>query len=310
MIRSVVQRSTSGTFRRSFALILIAEAVTILVAWFLLGINVNRWIHGKTVQAIQISQQAASGADWSLVHKVPKDQDSALGDLYQSRLYKISHRHFLRNEGSVYLAYIERGEEYAITPAGQPPIVDGGKANRWEHEAYATRKTSYTPVPISDDSGTYIAAYTPILHNGKVIGLVGAEYDSAPLADFQGLVRTAFWLSIIPAIAISLVVAYILASMFVEPMDVFRTIEETAKNRLNSPLQNENDDLWNRMTLRQKELAELVRRGLKNEEIAEELSVTPETVKQHLKNIKDKTGWSKLDLAVQAASRRAAPFSL
>ena len=51
-------------------------------------------------------------------------------------------------------------------------------------------------------------------------------------------------------------------------------------------------------------MAELVRRGLKNKEIAEKLVVTPETVKQHLKNIREKTGFTRVDLAVHAEASR------
>ncbi len=44
MIQTVVRRSTSRTFQRSFGLILVAEAITIFVAWLLLGFNSDRWI--------------------------------------------------------------------------------------------------------------------------------------------------------------------------------------------------------------------------------------------------------------------------
>jgi len=55
---------------------------------------------------------------------------------------------------------------------------------------------------------------------------------------------------------------------------------------------------------REREVADLVTRGLKNREIAQELSVSPETVKQHLRNIRDKTGHNKLQLAIHWVARR------
>jgi hypothetical protein len=98
------------------------------------------------------------------------------------------------------------------------------KSNKWELAAYATGKTTYNDVPYSDDTGTYIAAQTPIYRNGKIVGLVTAEYDSATLGEFQGIVRKAFWLSVLPAILFALGLAYVLAAMFVEPMEIFRRI--------------------------------------------------------------------------------------
>ncbi len=248
--------------------------------------------------------------DWSLVGAIPKERDSSLGDLYQSKLDKVSRRYFLRDEGSVYLVTVDNCEEYYVAAGNQLPVDDGGKANQWERQAYATRRPTYSPTPVVDDNGTYLAAYTPIIHDRKVVGLVAAEYDSAPLSDFQGIVRRAFWLSIIPAVLASLVVAYILTLVFVEPMEVFRTIEETTKSQRVDFSKGAKDDLWDSLTVKEREVAEWTRQGLTNKEIAEQLFVTHETVKQHLKNIREKTGWSKVDLAVQAQGRRAASLSL
>lgn len=119
---------------------------------------------------MQISQEAASSTDWSLIDKIPKDRDTPLSDRYQGILLKLSQRYFLRDQGSVYLAIIERREEYDIYSNSTPAIDDVGNANQVEVAAYSTRKATYTRAPISDNEGTYLAAYTPVLHNGKVVG--------------------------------------------------------------------------------------------------------------------------------------------
>ena len=301
ILRIFLQRSGGRTFRRSFALILVAEAVTIFAAWVLLDVNATRWIHARSDQAVRISQRTAVSADWSLVNTVPKGRSSPLFERYHNILKRLSQKQFPHNEGDVALKVIERGEEYAIDPGDPYPMDDLGKANQWELDAYASRRTTQNPVPYSDDTGTYLAAYTPILRNDKVVGLLEAEYDSATLADFQGIVRQAFWLSILPAILLSLLVAYVLAGMFVEPMELFRRIDETA---MHAAAGTALDDPVAQLSAREREVAELVRRGLKNREIAETLVVTPETVKQHLKNIREKTGFTRVDLAVHAEASR------
>jgi|SRR5580692_1475739 DNA-binding CsgD family transcriptional regulator len=308
MIRAIMQRSGSRTFRRSFALILAAEAVTIGVAWLLLGANTSEWIHEQTARLAQISEQAASSADWSRLGAISNSSSSSLDETYGRQLDKLS-RPFSNKEGAVYAVIVQNGEAYELYADGNPP-TDVGKPPQWERDAYATRKTTYTPVPYSDDTGTYLAAFTPIVHNGSVVGLIAAELDSATLAEFQGIVRTTFWLSIVPAVLASLLVAYILASMLVEPMDVFRTIEETARSQRALSPSGEEGDRWDRLTPKHKEVAELARQGLTNKEIADALSVSYETVKQHFKDVRERTGWSKVDLAVQAQARRTASLPL
>lgn len=129
MIRASVQRSTNRTFLRSFVVILIAQAITILVAWWSLDFNIRAWLNTRTTLLTRISQQAASAADWTQTNKIPKDRDSRLGDEYQDRLDKLSNRYFVGKEGSVFLTLVERGEEYDIysTKSGQLHIGTPGR---------------------------------------------------------------------------------------------------------------------------------------------------------------------------------------
>lgn len=301
LFNTIVRRSSSPTFLRSFALILIVEAVTILTAWFLLDSNVSKWTANKAAQAVRISQEAAS-ADWSLAGTIPSDHDTPLFDRYEKKLTYLSKQYFPQNEGDVSIVVVRRGNFYLIDPFDQHPMDYGDKANEWQLAAYATGKTTYNVVPHSDDTGTYLAAYTPIRRAGKIVALLEAEYDSATFTEFQAIVKKAFWLSIAPAVVLALVLAYALAAMFVEPMEIFRRIHETAAAV--RPNSQGTDDPLALLSPREAEVAELVRRGLKNKEIADALVVTPETVKQHLKNIREKTGFTRVDLAVHAEARR------
>jgi DNA-binding CsgD family transcriptional regulator len=305
MIRAAINASKSKTFQRSFLIILIAELVTITIAWFLLDLNIKRWFHAKAVELTHISQRAASAGDWTQIDKIPKDQDSKLGDTYQDRLLKLSSQSFNGKEGSVFLALVEGGEEYDIYSGNDIPVQDAGKANQWVLNAYATGQTTYSPTPIVDDIGTYLAAYTPISRSGKVIGVVAAEFDEAPSSNFKSALQTAFLYSIIPAFLVSLIVAYILATKFVAPADVLRTIEETAqKLRAGSP---EDEKRWNDLSDKEKQIAELLRQGVEStKDLAKEMDLKPSTIDTYLKRIKEKTTWSRHALALQATARRSA----
>ena len=152
-----------------------------------------------------------------------------------------------------------------------------------------------------------MAGYVPIVRVGHLLGLVAAEFDEASPADFHAIVRTSFLKSVVPAILISLVIAFVLASMFVRPKDVFREIEETAESQRARTPDEEKADPWHQLTPREIEIAELLGQGTwSHKDLAQALSVGEETIKTHLKNIKVKTGWSKHDLAMQALARRTA----
>lgn len=298
MIWNVLKRSRSRTFLTSLGLILAAETLTIIFAWRLLDLNVNRWIDEKTAQAMQISKQSALSNDWSRIDKIPIEEHSPPFEQYRQKVIALSQQYFHSKVGSVYIAVVERGEEYDIDTS-DPDLVDSGKPDTWELAAYSSRKPTYTPVPISNDSGTYLAAYTPILSRGKVVGLVAAEYDSAPLADLQGIARRIFW-SIVPATLVSLVIAYILASMFVEPMEVLRGIEDMRKKDLGQFTDGKSP--WN-LTDRQLDVFESLGDDLTNAQIATKLAMSPETVKSHMKEILRKSGLKRWQLIVAARER-------
>jgi hypothetical protein len=145
IVQATLERSRSQTFLRSFALILIAEAITILVAWRLLDINANHWIQQKTQQTVSIAQQVAASSDWSQIDQIRMGKPSALFKKYQDRLSDLDNRYFPRKEGSVYIAGVKNGEEYDIGASSVTPWEKEDKANRWELDAYAQRKTTYSP---------------------------------------------------------------------------------------------------------------------------------------------------------------------
>ena len=304
------RRWASGTFLRAFAVIVLAELLTMLVAWWLLDINANRWIQQRVLETVRLSKSAAAAADWSKLDQIKAQEDSPLFEKYEDQLSKLNQKYFPRLAGSIFLVKIKDGEEYQVAAADPIAWDDDDKANQWELEAYRTGETTFAPSPIIDNTGTYLGAYTPVIKKGRVIGLVGAEIDEAPMSDFYAIIARSFWYSIIPAVIVSVIVAAILASMFVEPTDVLREIEETAQAQRDQSPAEEQADPWHRLTPKQKEIAELLRQGYeRTKDIAEVLSVSPETVKRHLANIKDATGWSKQQLAMQAAARRSASAS-
>ncbi len=294
------------------------EIVTSGSAALLIDYNISNWLHEKSAYLVRVAQSVATAGDWTEIDNVPRGKKSPTFDRYRAKLRVLWQQYFPHNEGDVYVATFRHGEEYSITPDDPNPMDDSGPINEWEAAAFATGKTTFNPVPYTDNSGTYLAAQTPIVRDGRIVGLAGAQYDSASLSILKELVVRTFWLSVLPGTLIALIVAYTLASMLVEPMEVFRQIEESAQKRLAAaeapttlaiePIAEEGipfaADPLAHLSPREREVAELVRRGLKNKEIADQLSVSAETVKKHLTKIREKTGLTRVSLAVQAEAAR------
>jgi RNA polymerase sigma factor (sigma-70 family) len=254
---------------------------------------------------VQISTAVAEAVDWSKVQNISKNGDSLAFRFYRKKLSALEDHYFPGNQaGTIYLVVVDRDEAYENYPDQQYPMQDAGRATPWEREAYATGRTTYNDIPYSDPNGTYIGAFTPARSKGKIVGLVAATSDIAPLSDVQGIVRTAFELALVPGLIVALLLAYFLAGNFIEPMELFRRIEAAKELTTVQGHQSEQEpDLFSKLTPREREIAYLTPQGLTIKEIAERISVSPETVKQHLKNIREKTRLKKADLAIQAAAR-------
>jgi DNA-binding CsgD family transcriptional regulator/sensor histidine kinase regulating citrate/malate metabolism len=309
MIQNILDLSRSQTFRTSLLLILVAEAVTIVLGWALINSNITKTVRDEASQLVQLSQMAADSGDWSAIGTVPKEKKgSKLFATYRQKLKGLSKQHFPNNQGAFFITVLDGKEEWILTQDDPTdPMFDNGEADPWELKAYSSGKPTHTDSPYTDDTGTSMLAYTPIFRNAKIVGLIGVTLDSATLADLQEKLGKVYWLSVLPAILASLLVAYALASMFLRPTDVLRTIEETAQSQRTRTPEEEKNDPWNRLTPKHKEIADLLRRGrVSYKELAESLGVEQSTIAQHFKDIKARTGWSKTDLAMEAAGRRSA----
>jgi len=131
-----------------------------------------------------------------------------------------------------------------------------------------------------------LAGYTTIVKGGKVIGLVAAEYDSATLADFQDIVRRAFFVVTVPAVLISLLIACVLASTSAQRIEVLREIQPSGEEL----------KILEGLTPRETDVAKLLGEGKSNPQIAEKLTMSVETVKTHVKSILQKKGCSRFEL--------------
>lgn len=278
-----------------FWVLLIAELITIFAAWLLLNEGISIWINHKAKAIVSICKDASLTYDWSHLDEIPKHQaNNPILLKYKKIFHILDQKYFPVNDGDITAVKIANGKEYLI--AGEETTDNSqeynGKADTLEIEAIRRGQTIYSEQPFTDDNGTQFRAYTPIFKNAQIIALLAVTLDTATIQNFKAIVRTSFWWSLIPATLISIFFAIILASRFVEPMEVLKEIEEVKIHPEQVIALTGVSDKNNCLSKREREIAALVGQGLKNREIAEKLSISEQTVKQHLKNIFEKLGIS------------------
>lgn len=292
-------------FIRFFGLLLTAELVTILAAWFLLNFSVRLWIDHKVSELTQISESARTAVDWSHLDEIQKGRPpSSVYQTYVSKIQKLNKQYFPHNDGDISAIKVLKEKEYLIAAEDSFPYEKLGNASQFELDAWKG-KAAFSPVPYADTIGTHLTACSPVFKNGQVLALIVADFDSTSLQNFQSVVRTSFWWSLVPAVLISLILASALATKFVEPMEFLREIQEVKLHPEQvAPSIKKAPGGEVLLSKRENEIAILVGQGLKNREIAENLSISEETVKQHLKNIFQKLGISsRVNLALFALSK-------
>ena len=86
-------------------------------------------------------------------------------------------------------------------------------------EAFRNARAVVASEPYSDEWGTFLSAFVPVLVNGRAVGVVGADYEIGAVRAMQ---RTALW-SVVTAVAIATVVAvgaaYVVARTVTRPIE-------------------------------------------------------------------------------------------
>jgi DNA-binding NarL/FixJ family response regulator len=94
-----------------------------------------------------------------------------------------------------------------------------------------------------------------------------------------------------------------LAWRLVEPAQLVREVEESAKSRRALSLEDAEADPWNELTEREQQVADLAGQGLKTKAIATQLFMSPDNVKKRLQSVYRKMGCDRRGLIVRYLAR-------
>jgi signal transduction histidine kinase/CheY-like chemotaxis protein len=87
--------------------------------------------------------------------------------------------------------------------------------------AYKTGTLQISPSPYTDVWGTFVSAFIPIIHNGSIVGLLGADYEISKIKSYEFRVQ----LSLLFSIAVDILLAFLLSMSLIRPIKV---LEEAA----------------------------------------------------------------------------------
>ena len=80
--------------------------------------------------------------------------------------------------------------------------------------AYNTRTPQITKTPYTDEFGTFISAFFPVVQNGAVVAMLGADYDVSKIKGYELRAQ----LSLIVSIVAAAVLAFLLSMSLIKPI--------------------------------------------------------------------------------------------
>jgi methyl-accepting chemotaxis protein len=80
--------------------------------------------------------------------------------------------------------------------------------------AYRTKALQITPKPHTDSWGTFVSAYIPIMNNGEIVGILGADYEIAKIRQYER--RSQIMLLI--AMIIGTIATFLLSTSLIKPI--------------------------------------------------------------------------------------------
>jgi two-component system chemotaxis sensor kinase CheA len=170
----------------------------------------------------RIYQEGAAGSDeyWNTLKTFRNFVES----------FDLTYIYFVRKYGDTY-QYLFSSED---TPEAGLSLEDlflvmdeGDTIPKSLDEAYHGGSFQISETPYTDDYGTFVSAYLPIIKDGNVIGVLGADFELSTVRDFQFKAFLALSLSILAAIATAGLLTLNVSSSLIIPI---REIEKVAKD--------------------------------------------------------------------------------
>jgi len=136
-------------------------------------------------------------------------------------IFDITYLYYVRQTGNTF-QFLFDSEELPDTP------VEDVFSSYDEHDipqameaAYRTGTLQITPKPHTDSWGTFVSAYIPIMNDGTITGILGADYEVSKIRGYELGAQLSLMVSVLTAAAL----AFLLSTSLIKPI---RELEKMA----------------------------------------------------------------------------------
>ncbi len=85
-------------------------------------------------------------------------------------------------------------------------------------KAFNNKSISITEKPYSDQWGTFLSSYIPVIQRDSVIGMICIDFDISPINELQNDTRISIGIQLIFAVIFSAVIAFFVSRSFIKPI--------------------------------------------------------------------------------------------
>ncbi|MDR1858010.1 MAG: methyl-accepting chemotaxis protein [Treponema sp.] len=141
-------------------------------------------------------------------------------------IFDITYLYYVRRSGNTF-QFLFASEESPDTPVEEVfSSYEEDDVPQAMEAAYRTKELQITPKPHTDSWGTFVSAYIPIMNNGEIVGVLGADYEISKIKGYE----LGAQLSLIVSILTAAVLAFLLSTSLIKPIRELEKMAETIAN--------------------------------------------------------------------------------
>ncbi|MDR3172300.1 MAG: methyl-accepting chemotaxis protein [Treponema sp.] len=154
-------------------------------------------------------QEGTAGAEeyWNLIYRI--------NDVVST--FDLAYIYFLRPSAHTY-QFVFSSEWSLDTPEDMFNIYDPVDIPDEINRAYITKAIVITQKPYSDEWGTFVSAYMPVFKDGKVVGILGADYDVSFVKNLEREALLALFAALVLAVLLSGILAIGVSASLINPI--------------------------------------------------------------------------------------------
>ena len=141
-------------------------------------------------------------------------------------IFDITYLYYVRRSGNTF-QFLFDSEELPDTPVEDVfSSYEEDDVPKALEASYRTKTLQITPKPHTDSWGTFVSAYIPIMNDGIIVGVLGADYDVSKIKGYELGAQISLIVSMLTATAL----AFLLSTSLIKPIRELETMAGAIAN--------------------------------------------------------------------------------